>query len=433
MHFPDFSSVEHYLDSLVNYEQAFPLGGARDRPKLAPTLAAIERLKLPLRLPQCIHIAGTKGKGSTVSFLECLLSEGHRVLSFTSPHLMSVKERVRLNGKLLDDAVWQKGFAEIHDRLGEEPAIKLTYFESVLIFYLWAARELKSDVHVVEAGLGGKWDATNVLENTLAVLTLVDYDHTEILGNTLTEIATDKSGIIKHAVRVVVGRQPEEALQVYRRRIVEEQAKAHYFGADYGWEAVEDEQFRYWDNHEIIGTLRLSMPGVHQRDNAAIALRAARLLVPDLDPQVARVQLRQCKIPGRQQLLAGSPDVMVDVAHNPVSFAALAATLRERYAGRRILAVVGMMKDKDAKTSLACLKGLVDELLVVALPNPRSAKLETLREIANSLGFNVRCPESLDRAFEELHGKGGHDLGLVAGSFYLAGDYLRWRQRAGIA
>jgi dihydrofolate synthase/folylpolyglutamate synthase len=430
--FADFAAVERYLNSLVNYEQTFPLGGNRDRPKLEPALNAVARMELPQTLPGCIHIAGTKGKGSVVAFLESLLAPNHNVLSFSSPHLMSVKERVRLQGNLLDDELWQKGFGAMTETLLREPVIKLTYFESVFIFYLWAARELGTDVNVVEAGLGGKWDATNILKKTMAVLTRVDYDHTEILGKTLTEIATDKSGIIKPLARVIVGRQPGEALSVYELRIAAERAKGAFFGADFGWLAENGGRFRYQDLQRTIGSLSLSVSGTHQRDNASIAIRAATMLFDDLEPDAIREAISRCVIPGRQQLLPGKPDVLVDVAHNPVSFRALADTLKENYRSRRIFAVIGMVKDKDARGSLAALQGIVSDIRIVALNNPRSYKQQDLCEIAMSLGFEVECTSSQEEAFAALHREGNHDLGLVAGSFYLAGDYLIWRERAGI-
>jgi dihydrofolate synthase/folylpolyglutamate synthase len=133
------------------------------------------------------------------------------------------------------------------------------------------------------------------------------------------------------------------------------------------------------------------------------------------------------------QLLAGRPEVLLDVAHNPISFRVLAETLKERFAERRILAVVGMMKDKDARTSLQALQPFVGELICVELSNPRTRPAHELQAEAEALGMNARCVEERDDAFAVLHARGDHDLGLVAGSFYLAGDYLTWRRRAGIA
>jgi dihydrofolate synthase/folylpolyglutamate synthase len=433
LNFPHFESVEDYLNSLINYEQTFPLGGARDRPKLEPTLQAARRLGLPLSLRNCVHIAGTKGKGSVVAFLECLLAPGHTLLSFTSPHLVSVRERVRLNGQTLPDELWQSGFAAMVDALSAAPEIKLTYFESVFVFYLWATQALHSDVQAVEAGLGGMWDATNVLDDTLAVLTRVDYDHTEILGKTLTAISTDKSGIIKHNARVVVARQPQEALEVYRAAIARQEATAQLADADFGWKDEGGGAFRYWDGAGDLPHLELAVTGDHQRDNAAAAIRTALWLFPDLDAAQIRARLSACTVPGRQQLLRGAPDVIVDVAHNPVSFAVLAQTLRRDYAHRSIHAVIGMVKDKDARSSLDALKGIVSNMHIVALTNPRSCRPEELCEIARQLGFAADCSLSLEEAFAALHRADSHDLGLVAGSFYLAGDYLKWRARAGIA
>ncbi|MFZ5433745.1 MAG: bifunctional folylpolyglutamate synthase/dihydrofolate synthase [Calditrichota bacterium] len=433
MKFPDISSVETYLNSLINYEHAFPLGGARDRPKLEPTYRAVERLRLSLNLPNCLHIAGTKGKGSVVSFLEAIFRDDLPTLSFTSPHLMSFTERVRWNGKPLSEELWCKAMSEIVPSLSREPAIGLTYFEMTWITFLWIARELRPAVPIVEAGLGGKWDATNVLENSIAVLTPVDYDHTDVLGNTLTEIATDKSGIIKPKVRVVVGRQTVEVIRVYRDITEKQSAEVQFFGDDFRWVAEDKDSFRYEDHLHSLSRLRLASPGTHQRDNAAVAINAAFCVDRDFPFHRIRSRLAECVVPGRQQLLTGIPEVLVDVAHNPISFRALSDTLRSRFANRRINAVIGMMKNKDARTSLASLKGLVQNLYIVELNSPRSYKQADLAEVAAELEMNVICPDSMEEAFLRLHKAGRTDLGLVAGSFYLAGDYLLWRKRAGIA
>ena len=434
MNFSDFHSVEAYLNSLINYEQTFPLGGARDQLKLEPSLLAAARLDLPLRLPRTVHVAGTKGKGSTVAFLEALLAGEARVLSFTSPHVVHIKERVRCNGEALPDELWQQGVACIADELSREPPLKLTYFETVFVFYLWAARELCSDAHVVKVGLGGRWDATNILQDTLAVITTVDFDHTEILGATLSAIAADKAGIIKPRQPLVIGRQAEEALRAIRNAAQERQAApVMEFGTDFGWTEEDSEHFRYEDPAFHADHLTLAALGRHQRDNAATAIRAARHLFPHLTAEEIRVRLAWCIIPGRQQILAGRPDVLVDVAHNPISFRALAETLKERFAERRILAVVGMMKDKDARASLQAIRPFVHDVLTVDVSSPRTRPAQEMCDEAKALGMNARCESVREAAFAALHAAGDHDLGLVAGSFYLVGDYLLWRRRAGIA
>jgi dihydrofolate synthase/folylpolyglutamate synthase len=299
---------------------------------------------------------------------------------------------------------------------------------------LWAARELSTDVHVVEVGLGGRWDATNILQGTLAVITTVDFDHTEILGDTLSSIASDKSGIIKPRRPLVMGRQVEEARRTILSVAQERQAApVMVFGEDFGWTEENAGHFHYEDAWSHADHLFLAVPGKHQRDNAATAICAARHLFPELTAEKIRARLASCVITGRQQLLAGRPEVLVDVAHNPISFRALAGTLSERFAGRRILAVVGMMKDKDLRSSLQAIRPFVDELLAVELDSPRTRPAQEILQEAKALGMKARGVLVRDEAFAALHSAGDHDLGLVAGSFYLAGDYLRWRQRAGIA
>lgn len=429
--FSEFAAVESYLRSLVNYESRLPLG-SRDWPKLEPTLDAILRLGLPFSLPNCVHVAGTKGKGSTVSFLEALLSPDHKTLSFTSPHLISIKERVRLKGESLEDHLWCEGFSSIAVELNATPQIKLTYFESLFVFYLWVSQQINSTVHLVEAGLGGRWDATNVLENTLAVLTLVDYDHTEILGTTLTEIARDKAGIIKPHSRVVVGRQLEEALHVYAEEMTRMSAESNIFGVDFWW-TDENASFSYHEPQMTMSHVAVKTSGRHQRDNAAIAIRVARLVDSQLIESQIRDRLANCVIPGRQQLFRGNPDVLVDVAHNPASFAALADTIRKDFANRRIVAVTGLMKDKDARACFSHLQGLISHFLVVAVDNPRSYPADELTGLLREMGFAASSYRVWKEAFAVLHKSSGHDLGLVTGSFYLAGDYLKWREHAGIA
>ena len=299
--------------------------------------------------------------------------------------------------------------------------------------FVWGARELKTEFHIVEAGLGGRWDATNVLEDTLAVLTSVDYDHTEVLGKTLTEIATDKAGIIKPASRVIVSRQPEEARSAIRAAAERCDVRPQYLGEEFRWTTEFADRFRYEDEGGVVEDLSLATPGLHQRDNAAVAIRVARLIAPALSPLQIRQRLRSCVIPARQQLLPGTPPVLVDVAHNPVSFRALADTLRENFSAKTILAVVGMMRNKDARASLSALQELVTEIRLVELNSPRTADPRELLEIARDLKFRASCAASPEAAFEELHRTESHDLGLIAGSFYLAGDYLLWRTRAGIA
>jgi dihydrofolate synthase/folylpolyglutamate synthase len=430
--FTVFTDVQTYLDSLVNFEHTFPLGGKRDRPKLQPTRDAVKRLSLSLKLSSCVHLAGTVGKGSVAGYLSSILAAAGPTLCFTSPHLISVKERVCLDGRELDDAIWVRGFSEIRRALDEDPKIALTYFESVWIFFLWAARELGTKHHVVEAGLGGSFDATNVLEDTVAMLTRIDMDHTSILGKTLKKIALDKSGIIKPSTNVISAAQHAESQQVIERISKERGAMLHTFARDFKIDSTPEDT-RYRDATHSIDKLQFAAAGDYQRENAALAVRAALLLNPEIPSQSIREALRSYVPPARQQYFTGPPAILVDVAHNPASFEALAKLLSAKHGGQRIKGVIGMMRDKDARSSLRHLTNLVEEMFVVSTGNPRSYSVEKLSEIAGEMNIPTRIFQSKQAAFEALHQARAIDLGLVTGSFYVAGDYLSWRQNAGIA
>ena len=431
--FQTFFDVEQYLNSLVNFEHTFPLGGIRDRPKLQPVIDASKRLKLSNTLSRCLHIAGTVGKGSVAGYLESILSSRYSTLSFTSPHLLSVKERVRLNGKELDDKVWCKGFGEIVTQLSSEPSIKLTYFESVFVFFLWVSRELCCECHIVETGLGGRFDATNVLENTTAVLTRIDYDHTAILGKTLTEITSDKCGIIKSKSVVISAEQQADSMEVIKKAAAEQRALLKIIEDDFQFNSISPDQFEFRDKNNRIKQLCSRFCLNFQKENAAIAIAAALSIDSGLSHEDIRRVLSEYTPQARQQLMPGMPPILLDTAHNPASFRALAETLRQRFDGRRINAVIGMMKDKDARSSLVLLQGLVEIVLVVSTGNPRSYSPDQLCEIAREAGLSARAYDENEYAFLDLHENKMITLGLVTGSFYVAGDYLKWRQHAGVA
>jgi dihydrofolate synthase/folylpolyglutamate synthase len=430
--FQTFIEVEAYLGSLINFEHTFPLGGARNRPKLQPVLDAIERLGLSRGLPRCAHIAGTVGKGTVAGFLESLLSTRYKTLSFTSPHLISVKERVRLNGQPLDERIWCEGFSDIISKLKNEPEISLTYFESVFVFYLWVSNALNCECHVVETGLGGSFDATNVLENTTAVLTRIDFDHTAILGKTLTMITTDKSGIIKPDSIVVSSSQQPESLSVIKTAAEHMRAKLAVCGTDFTLEERSGRELMYRDSVRTLRGLHLLKNTDYQRENAAVAIFSAFSIGGDLSEDVISKVLSTYFTSARQQILPGIPPILLDTAHNPASFRVLAETLKSQYKDRQIKAVIGMMKDKDARACLESLRGIVEGLLVVSTGNPRSFTPDELCAIAGEAGIRARAYSENKYAYIDLHENPLITLGLVTGSFYVAGDYLKWRGDAGI-
>jgi len=398
-----FKEVLVYLDSLINYEVEFPLGGSRDRPKLELVFEAARQLKLPLELSHCLHIAGTVGKGSVAAMCQALLTTNHSALTFTSPHLVSPKERVQLDGRDLPDELWCEGIAAVRDA-----ATKLTYFETIFAFYLWCAQRLGTTAHVVETGLGGSFDATNVLIKTTAILTRIDFDHTHILGKTLGAIAADKSGIIKQGMNCFSVWQAEEAAVEIEHAVARKEAKLFLEGRDFA----------------LIEDFMIPMPGEFQNHNLSVAVAAVRSLDSGLSDDDVRNSLSGLKVMGRQQDLVSHPNVMLDVCHNPASFAALAESLRLETKIAKRIALVAMMKDKDARESLRQLTGVIDELWVTSAPTPRTYTADALANIGAELGFRVRVVERAT-AYEEILALPETSRSVICGSFYLVGDFLK--------
>ncbi|MBL0060999.1 MAG: hypothetical protein IPP40_05780 [bacterium] len=416
-----FNEVSKYLNSLINYEVEFPLGGSRDRPKLDPVYAAARALLLPLVLPKCIHIAGTVGKGSTAAMTQALLSVHHSVLSFTSPHLVSPKERVQLDGRDLSDELWCEGISAIRDGMLNSDT-KLTYFETTFVFYLWCAKKLGTTAHVVETGLGGSFDATNVLERTTAVLTRVDLDHTHILGKTFGAIAKDKSGIIKEGMSCFSVAQEAEAMLEVENSATAKHAALSIEEREFRCEQVRPQVFRF-RGKRAIDDISIPLAGEFQKHNLAVSLAATLSLDGSLTDDEIRSAFRDVRLRGRQEVLDNHPNVMIDVCHNPASFAELAASLRADKRFSKRIALVAMMKDKDARESLRHLIGVVDELWVTDAPTPRTYSADALLEIANELHISTRVVNRV-HAYKDILSLPDNIQGIVCGSFYLVGDFL---------
>ncbi|MBK8128556.1 MAG: hypothetical protein IPK53_06255 [bacterium] len=424
-----FSDVERYLDSLINYEVDTPLGSGRDAPKLEPVRAAVRGMGLSVALPNCLHIAGTVGKGSTAAFAQVLLSLRHRTLTFTSPHLISARERVQLDGRNLPDEAWCRGMTALRDAHAGGRTPKLTYFETIWLFYLWCARELGTTAHVIETGLGGSFDATNVIDYSTAVLTRVHFDHTHILGKTLTEIARDKSGIIKPGCRCVSVAQEPEALAQIEAAAGRAKAQLLLEDRDFTCTIAGEQVHHYKFGSRAIESLDNPLRGEFQRHNLGVALTAVLAIEPELHDDEIRAAIAGLHLPGRMQTVPRHPNLLLDVCHNPASFEELGIVLRREREYSKRVALLAMMKDKDARESLAGLAGVADELWITQAPTPRSAQPDDLVESAREIGFLAR---TIDRetAYRELLHLPLTSQGVVCGSFYLVGDFMRWLEHA---
>jgi len=377
------------------------------------------------------HIAGTKGKGSTAAMLASVLAEaGHTVGLYTSPHVLDIRERIQINGQWIgeDDVTRLLGclhpYLEVAKRGGDTYAP--TFFETFTVIAFLHFLERNVDLAVVEVGLGGRLDATNVLRPDACAITPVSFDHTDKLGTELPKIAWEKAGIIKPGVPVVSGVQRPEALAVIRDKCVEQGAPLHVVGGDITIAAEAGGVFS-------VKTWRRRLDGLtvgrHQRENAATALGLAELLCEcgfRIGDEHIRRGLASVKWPGRIQTVAESPEVIVDGAHNPASVAVLVDVL----AGlpkKKTVFVFGVAADKAVASMLTLLARHGDEFIFTRTGNPRAAEPEELKAMLAEID-PAKCARTFDRpadALEAATSRAAPDHRIcVTGSMYLAGDVL---------
>ncbi len=385
--------------------------------------------------PNCpvITVAGTNGKGSTCAMLESVYRASHyRTGLYSSPHLLRYNERVRIEGHDAGDEDLITAFAAVERARGEVP---LTYFEFGTLAAIWLFARAQLDVWVMEVGLGGRLDAVNLLDADLAVLTAIDIDHAEYLGDTREAIGREKAGILRRGKPAVLGdaNPPRSVLQVAEELGVD----LWVAGRDFSAEPLVDQ----W-NYLGPGQRRFALPwpalrGRYQLDNAATVLAAVERLAGSLpvDSGALRRGLIEVCWPGRFQVLPGRPAMILDVAHNPQAARALAQTLGARVAGRQTLAVWGMLCDKDIAAVAKIMGPCVDRWLLCQLPPPRGADCGVLRQSLLASGVNENAisevgevPAACAIAWERA---GEADRIIVFGSFLTVAAAMSWRAGSG--
>lgn len=391
------------------------------KPGLARVKTLLERLGNPHERLRAVHVAGTNGKGSTAAFLASIMTKsGRRTGLFTSPHLSRFTERICIDGtEIAADAV-----CRLAGQVLAAAPDGTTFFEVVTAMALLYFAEEHVDIAILEAGMGGGSDATSIAGGTLSIITPVAIDHCEWLGDSLADIAREKAGIIKQGRPVVLSAQPQEALLAIQERCRDLDCSLIRFGTDFsaGWKV---DGLSY---HGIERSLTGLVPGIggrYQAVNAATALAAAELLAADgqtLSDEVLRTGIANARWPGRMELFAGPPAVLLDGAHNPAGANALAESLGD-VPRRRLIVVAGVMGDKDAEGILAPILPLAHELIAVTPAVERgrpSADLAAYcrgQGIPSDDGGSVSDGLALARSRAEAD-----DLILVCGSLYVVGE-----------
>ncbi|MGO4235568.1 bifunctional folylpolyglutamate synthase/dihydrofolate synthase [Pseudarthrobacter sp. YAF2] len=418
-------------------------------PRLAPLFRAMDVLGEPNKAFPIIHVTGTNGKTSTSRMIESVLrAHGLSTGRYTSPHLSKVTERISIDGHPVPDETFVRIWDEIRPylqivdaELEAEGRPWLTYFECLTILGFAIFADQPVNVAVIEVGLGGITDATNVGDGLVSVVTPISLDHTDLLGDTTEDIAREKAGIIKPGGYLISAAQPIDAAQVLLEKAKEVGVPFRFEGVEFGVEsrtvAVGGQMVTIQGIAGRYPDLLVPLHGSHQAQNAAVAVAALEAFFggeKELDFEVLQEGFAAATSPGRLEVVRTAPTIIVDAAHNPDGIKASAAALQEAFTFTKLVPVVGVLKEKDAEEILRELKeslgGLADEYCFTQSNSPRAVPAAELAELAVDLGFgenNVHIAEKLDDALEWAvqRAEANDDLSgavLVTGSITLVAE-----------
>jgi dihydrofolate synthase/folylpolyglutamate synthase len=440
--FPTTGHVETYAAAEQALLARWP--ETRLEPSLDRIVALTELLGDPQHAYPVIHLTGTNGKTTTSRIIDTLIrATGLRTGRFTSPHVESMTERISIDGEPLTEEQFLRAYNEIAaylhlvDRDSEHP---LSFFETVVAMAFSAFTEAPVDVAVVEVGMGGSWDATNVADGHVAVITPISVDHAKYLGSRPQDIAVEKAGIIKPGATVVSAAQSPEVAEVLAERAQEVGATILWEGVDFGVEhrvpAVGGQMLRLRGVRGEYDEVFLPLYGAHQAQNAALALAAVEAFTGEdpLDAALVHEALGQVTSPGRLEIVRRSPTIVLDAAHNPHGAAALVAALQDSFTFSPLVGVVGVMADKDYEGVLAELEPALAHIVCTQNSTPRAMPAEELGEVAAGI-FGVdrvhvaaRLEDAIDQAatLAEEGGTYGEAIGsggvLVTGSVITVGE-----------
>jgi len=410
-------------------------------PDLTRIADLVDLLGAPQRSFPSVHVAGTNGKTSTTRLVDALLrSFGLRTGRTTSPHLESVRERICLSGAPLSP----EAFARVYDEVAPYAELvdarhpdRVTYHEMLTAMAFAAFADAPVDVAVVEVGMGGTWDATNVVDGAVAVVTPIGLDHTQWLGDTVEQIATEKAGIVKSGSTLVMAQQSLDAARVLMARAVEVGATVAREGIEFGVlsrrVAVGGQLLTLRGLGGDYGEVFLPLHGAHQASNAACALAAVEAFLGGgrglLDVEAVREGFAQADSPGRLEVVRTSPTVLLDGAHNPAGAAALVTAVGEEFAFTRLVGVVAMLADKDVRSVLETLEPVLAAVVVTQSTSPRAMPADELAEVAvdvfgaDRVEVELRLDDAIDTAIAQAEDEtlGGSGV-LVTGSIVTVGE-----------
>ncbi|MBE0477625.1 bifunctional folylpolyglutamate synthase/dihydrofolate synthase [Candidatus Aerophobetes bacterium] len=427
-----------YLGSLINYEKKVDFTYNQRLFNLERTRTILRELGNPHLFLKAIHIAGTKGKGSTAAIAASILdAAGYKVGLYTSPHLISPRERIKIGNILISKEEFSSYLTKVKSAVEgiEYNANPLhpTFFEVYTALAFLYFHQKKVDIAVIEVGLGGRLDATNVIWPLVEVITPISIDHTQQLGTEIISIAKEKAGIIKPQSKVIISSQEEEVLSLLQEICQEKQAKYYLVGKDIKFKLIKATPT--YQKFEVAGLLQsypllfLPLAGEHQLWNATTAIGVVELL-PDFGFRVSREHIKQglkkVKWVGRIQIISREPITLIDCAHNASSAQVLAKFLRDFYADRKLVLVIAVLKNKDVEGIAKALCPLADKVIATSVNSPRAlptkdlfTKIKRYCHTEPLMEENVK--NAIDKARETARKKG---IVCITGSVYLVGEAL---------
>jgi dihydrofolate synthase / folylpolyglutamate synthase len=401
---------------------------------LSSTLSLLARLGLPYQEGRYIHIAGTNGKGSVAAMLSAILSRaGYPVGLFTSPHLVNFRERYRLRDQEVPEDRLLDLINEV--RMAVDPAEPPTFFEfATAMAFLYFLKEGAGPI-ILETGMGGRLDATNIVQPLVSVITNISRDHEEHLGEGLLAIAGEKAGIIKPRTPLVTFVRQKQVLTLFRSRCQEVEAPLYQGGVDFKSRGKAKGGFDYFGLEQHIPGLTLSLKGRHQYANAAVALAVVELLNRDGFPvseTAIRDGLNEARWPGRLEQLSQDPRVLLDGAHNPAAALTLAQNLKQARSNGRLILVMGVMADKDVDTILARLLPLAQTVIFTQPQYFRAAHTRDLARRAQHYKLEILQTPKVAKAIQQAQSLAGPaDRIVVTGSLYTVGEAKEYFERRG--
>ncbi len=437
----DYQQALDYLYSFLDYEKE-PVHRSAEHYDLRRVYEVLSCLGDPHLKAKSVHIAGTKGKGSTSAMIaSALTASGYKTALYTSPHLIDVRERFRIDGGMISEAQLLALTEEIKPAV-DEVNRKATYgalttFEVLTALGFYYFMKEKVGLQVLEVGLGGRLDATNVIIPEVSVITSISFDHMEVLGDTLAKIAREKAGIIKEGGVVVTSPQRDEPAQVFSEICRERHARQVQVGHDVNWQSFgSDLSGQQFIVKGRLGTYKLTIPllGRHQLDNTATAVAALEVLIEKgyhISPDSIARGLAGVSWPGRLQILRRDPLLVVDGAHNVDSAYKLVQALREYFQFDKPILVMGVSFDKDIPGIVSELAPFFEKVVVTRSSHPRAMRVEALQAEFARHGVKAEVAgtvaEAIPMAFSIASPR---DLVCVTGSLFVVGEAIEYMQRS---